>query len=549
MKLKWIIVVLCGLAMAVFLYLFFRKSADFEPLIKDKLMQLVAKASDGLYILKVDRIEIDVLHSSVTAVNVSLTPDSARMLVLDSNYLLPNDIFSGTLNSLLITGISAKDFIGAKDIILTEIFMDNPDITITHKKRNYNRPDTGNFYSRIAPGNESYALKMLSLQNIRLTHINLDKKNQVSRLKNLTALFMDIKIDSSTVRDSTRFLFANEAEMVLKNYSTTTADKRYNFTIDSIALNPRQGTMHAKNIRFKPIGSKADFSAKTKFMQDRFDILFKESRFININWWSLIGNEAMLADSLHIKGGFINVYNDRSLPSAGKSKVGNYPHQLLKKIDFPVNMKFMSLRNIDVSYEEFNPASGKSGKVDFNQTDGEIRNITNMPEQIAIAGGMSVHAKTKFMNEAALDVVFNFNLAHAGKGVFSVDATMGPMDGKNLNSATEGLALVKVEDLRLDKLKAHITGSDTKANGTVLFAYRDLKITALKNDKEEPGKLKKKGLVTSIANTFIISKANPSEGKPERQYAVAQQRDTERSFFNLIWQCIKQGIIETVKGK
>ena len=66
-------------------------------------------------------------------------------------------------------------------------------------------------------------------------------------------------------------------------------------------------------------------------------------------------------------------------------------------------------------------------------------------------------------------------------------STYGSVKRKDLNKVTEGLALMSVDDLKIDKLKVNINGSNTRANGTFLFAYHDLKITALKKNQEENG--------------------------------------------------------------
>jgi len=546
-KLKWSILILAVIAGAAFLYLRYRKSNDFDGLIKEKLTSLVHKASNGLYKLSMEDIEIDLLKSTITANNVLLVHDSIRMLVLDKYQELPDDIFKVTLKKLVIKGISPQDFINSNNIKLSQIMMDSPDVVITHQKRNYNRKDTGSVYNRIATKNETYELKNLLLQNIRLSYKNVDKKNQLTVLQNLTAVLDDIKIDATTARDTSRFFFAKDAVIYLKKYATITPNKLYHFSIDSIALNPRMKSMQAKSIRLLPMGSKDDFSDKVPYLKDRFDVDINDVNINNINWWGLLSNDGFFGDNMNLTGGFIKVYNDRRLPISGISKVGNYPHQLLMALDFPVKMDQISINNVDISYEEFNPASDISGILEFKNTSGTIKNITNIPDQIAANMWMQVTANTKVMNEGNLNAVFNFDLSRAGGGYFTADATLGSMDGKKLNRASKGLGLVEIEDLVIDKLETHINGNNDNANGTVLFAYHDLKIAALKNEAE--GKLKKRALLSFIANNFVVKSNSPQKGKAIKQQMVTYKRDTNRSFFNLIWQTMAEGIVLTAKGK
>jgi hypothetical protein len=552
MRWKWVVVAVMLLIIsgaAIYFYLRVNKSSDFEGLIKTKLADLVRKGSDGLYVISMDEIEIDVLNSTVIAQNVVLKVDSARLKMLDELKMLPDDIYEVAVKAVVIKGISPQDFLNTTHLSLTQVFMDAPDLRISHRKRSYNKKDSSDLYSRIAGINESYEIKNVTLQNIRLTHKDLSKNNQVSLLQNLTAVLDDIRLDKETARDSSRFLFAKDASVYLKEYSVFTPDKLYRFTVDSVTLKPMMGLMSANNIRLSPQGNKDEFSKKLKVLKDRFDIRIQKASVKNINWWSLISNEGLIGENMTLTGGYISVYDDRRLPPPA-SKLGKYPHQLLMKIKFPVRMNSITLNNIDVSYEEFNPVADRTGSVTFNNTSGELKNVTNIPEAVTANPLMTVTANTSFMNEGKLHASFVFNLSKSAAGVFSVDATMGPMDGTKINKAVYGLAMVEIEKMQIDKLETHLTGTNTKASGTVKFAYHDLKITALKKDNKEDGKLKKRKLLSFIANTFVVKNSSPAkDGDIVKMQTVSFDRDAQKSFFNLIWQTIAKGIVLTARGK
>lgn len=548
-RLAWVAGGIIAIIAVLFIYLHTRKSDDFESLIKTKLTGMVARATDSLYVLSIDNIQIDVLKSTVTANGVQLQVDSSRMKVLDAREMLPDDIYNLKLRKLLITGISAVDLINAEKLSLGKIILDTPDVIITHQKRSYNRKDTGSLYDRIALENESYKVEELRLQNIRLTHNNLGKQSHKSVLENLSAYFYNIELSPETVHDSTRILFAKDASVYLSNYSSFTKDKMYHFTVDSLALTPGNGIMRLQNIRLKPVGTKAEFTSKLPYMKDMFDLSFKEGYLKNIDWWSLIGNDGFYGDSVHLTGGFIKVYDDRRLPASPESKVGNYPHQMLMKIDFPIHVRGIALEDIFVSYEEVNPKVDRSGVIEFNHTSGTLKNVTNIPEVYAKNGDMEVTAHTLFMNAGKLDAVFHFNLPKHESGVFSVNANLGTMDGKKLNDALKFLALVRVDDLTIDHLKMQVDGNNNRAKATVEFAYHDLKISALKQDADDD-KLKKRGLLSFIANTFVIKDSSPKrKGDPVSVQHTTYERDPLRSFFNLVWQSIAKGVVLTARGK
>jgi hypothetical protein len=93
------------------LYLKFRSSTDFEPLIKEKLQQLVKDGSNGLYKLDVERINVDILEEQIIVLNASLNIDSARLIQLDQQQQAPNDVYKIAFKNLVIEGIGPDDLL------------------------------------------------------------------------------------------------------------------------------------------------------------------------------------------------------------------------------------------------------------------------------------------------------------------------------------------------------------------------------------------------------------------------------------------------------
>jgi hypothetical protein len=210
----------------------------------------------------------------------------------------------------------------------------------------------------------------------------------------------------------------------------------------------------------------------------------------------------------------------------------------------PVNIRQLNIKDLLVKYEEVNPVSNQAGIVAFHNCRGQIKNITNISTAIDRDPIMTAHAETAFINEGALRADFSFNLARASNGNFKVTANLGSMNGSHFNKATEALAMVKIEEMQLDKMEATVTGDDHVGNGSISFQYHDLKIAALKKDND--GDLKKKGIVSFIANSFVVKRDGAT---PPKTYQTQYDRDPYRSFFNTVWQPISMGIIQAVKGK
>lgn len=541
-------ITIISLSLSAYLYLHFRKSKDFEPLIKKKLAEMVFNASKGLYHLELEKTEIDVTNASITVNKVVLSPDSSGMAALEKSKQLPDNIYTISLHQLYVKGLTPLDLLNGKQIDIKTIILDSPDIQIYHKKRNFGVSQKGNLYAGITKNNQSWKLGNLLLKNIHLRVTNADRQNKITTFKNLTASFTDILIDSSTKNDSTRFLYARQSVVLLKGYESISANKLYKFSIDSVALQPQEASLQVYKVRLQPFESKEKFNNKLLYSKDRYELYCKYMLVKHINWWALLEGEGIHCKEINATGGYIDVFKDRRPPSSKKNKIGNYPQQLLMKVNLPVEVQKMTIADVKVTYGELNPASGKPGYVELDKVNSIVENITNIPEVIAQSGQLRVNAVSRLMNEGELKARFVFNLKKAAGGLFTVDASIGSMDGTRLNTAAVGMGLLKIKSLQIDKLEIHIAGSNTEANGKVLFTYHDLSIEALK--KEEDGGIKKQGLKSFIANNFIIRKSNPQKkGEKVTSKVVHFNRDVQKSFFNLIWKTMSQGVLQTAKGK
>ncbi|RYG28909.1 MAG: hypothetical protein EOO01_39030 [Chitinophagaceae bacterium] len=87
-----------------------------------------------------------------------------------------------------------------------------------------------------------------------------------------------------------------------------------------------------------------------------------------------------------------------------------------------------------------------------------------------------------------------------------------------------------------------MSGDNYKAGGDLIMLYDGLKVSTLKMEDDNKG-YKRKGLVSLLANAIVKNK-NPSGGET-RTAKMNNDRNTNRSFFNLLWKSIFTGVKET----
>lgn len=525
------------------LYFKFRKLDDFEPQIKAKLQKVVHDASGGLYNLEVEKINADVVNSRIILSNVRISYDSLVYKQIRDAKDAPADVFDITLSSLAIDGLTPADLIKKRDIRLNILMLEKPSVHVYHHHLDYERPKKStNVSALIEKEIGSFGLNDLSLKDVDFVYHNQGSKVQTT-LSNLDVSLKNILINEETERDTSRFLYAKDATLSLKNFTHKTADSLYTYIFDSITVFAARSELKVQSLKVQPRISKANYAKVMKARQDRYDISMNNLVLEDVAWWTLLAGDGFYAGKATVTGGDLEVYSDRTIP-LGKSKKVRYPHQQLFASDAAIGIKDIKLRNVDVTFIERSPETMQRGEITFNNTSASISNVTNIPSWIARNGMMNIDADTRFMNEGRLKAGFKFNLKQQKEGVFSVYADLGPMSGLTLNRATKPLAAVEIKSAKISRLRVDINGNYKDSRGKVLLTYQDLKVDVLK--KTDDGTLKKRGLITFIANNFKIHESNPKKGEKAEAIDAYYQRPPEKSFFTLIWKTILEGVKESV---
>ena len=329
---------------------------DLRPLMIAKLQQIVKTGSDGLYNLSIEKLEPDILQSTVNIFNLKLIPDSIAYKKLDSLKKAPDDVFKFSFNTLRITGINVDDFLHTDKINLDSIFVTVPFIEVYHRSRPYNqagreRENAATLYQNLESQLKHLKINKIIVQHGSFTNKNLSFKNNTQKFNDVNINISDLLFDSSTQFDKTRFLFSKQVNLSCKNYLARTPDSLYFFKAGSVSVDAVKHTITGRQVELQPRYSKTEFEKKLKFVDDRFEIRMPQVVFTDIDWWALINNEYFSSVEAHIYNATVHDYVDRSLPADPNHKLDNFPQQLLMRIPIKVNVANLKLHNLNMAYE------------------------------------------------------------------------------------------------------------------------------------------------------------------------------------------------------
>ncbi|MET4080576.1 hypothetical protein ABIB40_000520 [Pedobacter sp. UYP30] len=524
-------------------------SAKWKPLLTEKIKDGVYKGSHHLYIINFDKINLNLITGSLALHNVTLMPDTAVYDSLKVAKLAPANVFEIKLEKLQLTRISILKAYFDRKLDLSEIALKNPSIKMTHNKVP-KKPDSvkndSTLYQKIAKTLKSIHVGKIAIKDADFDYTNkAEPNNSSTSLKHVDINVDDFLLDSLSGQDSTRFFYTKDIGFQLLDYKSVSKDKMYTMKVDSIFGSTKSKEITISNFKMIPMFKELAFARKYKVQKDRYDLTFGRIQLKGVDFLGLSSDQKIMVKKVSLNHSKVYVFMSReSPPPPGLDKAKNFPHIALKKLKTPIKIDTIKIKDLDVTYSEYNPASKKIGSVSFKNSYGSILNVTNDSLMLEKNNHAVADLNTSLMGTSKLNLKINFNLT-ANDGAFSYSGSMGKFNMQGLNSLSVALGLVKIESGEVDKIYFDAKGNTESASGSLNMRYHNLKVELLSDNIDGKG-TEKKGFLSFLANNLLVIDKNPKDGEAARTATMSNARIPSASFFNLMWKTVFVGIKDIV---
>ncbi|MFN0255306.1 AsmA family protein [Pedobacter ureilyticus] len=543
-KLKWILGILFFLVLIIFLASWY-VSGKIKPIVQQELGAIVNKATNGLYDIHFDKVNVNPLTGNASLTEVSLVPDTNVYQKLVAQKKAPNNLYVIKLQKLSIKKFHPFKIYFDKKLEIDLLLFDRPHITMVNKSFAFNedklpQPEKSP-YDYIKNIFTALHVKTIHFKNASFKYVNNNKvQPDVDTISNITITLKDWLIDSASAKDKSRFYLLKDAYIYLNNYTYATPDSMYYIKASQFEFSASAKKLNIKEFALQPRYAEQEFAKVNGYARDRYSLQLNNIDFHGVNLISYIKNREVLANEMNIANGVLSVFNDNSYPKLEQDKTGKFPHQLLQKIDIPITIKKVNLNQLDISYAEFDKESRQRGRISFNSTSGVITNVTNQYKNKKKNPIIEANLESYLMEQGKLNVGFKFNVM-APKADFSYQGQLLNMDGRQLNYITRPLAMVQIKSCLIRSLAFDIKANEDLASGKVAFTYNDLSLGLMKKHKGGE-RLKRLGLLSLLANAMVIYSDNPSEDGKFTEAPIHYKRKPTGSFFNFIWKTLFQGV-------
>jgi len=517
-------------------------NSHWSPILAKKVKEEVAISSGGLYTINFSSAELHVLRGSIVFYNVTLKPDTNVYNIKKQQHLAPNNLVELQIKRLTISHIHPLRLYFKKKLDIDEVIINDPQVNISYKLNHTKDTvlkDKRTLWQKLSKNLRSIHIGNIILGDIKFRYDDYSgNKVAISEFREMNVSAHDLLIDSTTQTDKSRLLYCKDIIAELNNYTFKTANGLYSGKVDHIKLSVPRSQLNIEGLTLKPINTDAFFAKSHK---DKFTMHLDSVQLNHFDFLSYHKYRIFNASSLVLHNGGIEIFGNPNHTRPQTDRVATFPNVGIFKINADMKIDTAFIKNINITYTEYNSKTDQTGSLLFSNTSGQLLNLTTNPTALQKNNITTVQLTSYFMNRGKFNLQMSFNLTDDDKS-FSYKGSLEAMDLKIVNSATMPLTMIKVTSGSLKQLDFDIHANKNKATGKITLLYNNAKVSLLKVDTVFD-KLKQRPFATLYANIFILKHNNPDvEGGKPRTCFVSYERESDVPFFKYVWQTLLSGI-------
>ncbi len=528
-----VLVLIAGATFQIFIHRYL------NPIVRERLEAIIVKGSDSLYTFDVGALDVSFWRRSLHFSGMHIRIDSNRYRILEQEDRLPPMTFDLNLPAGIVNGIGIRELLFKKEIDIGSIHFREANVQLARHFRKERKVDSAEvpLWKSIQPGIKSIRIGNATCDNLKMSYLNVDNDDKFRwQFDQCDVAFSGIRVDSASSYDSNRLLFAENIAINVKHIKMKTPDGMYNIAANQASYSSASRLMEFEDFSFHPAMSDRAFIRHYGYQHEIYKLNMPVIRLKNIFMPHWINHNALRADTIELISPKIAVSMDRNAKPNPHSKLGQYPHQLLQKAPFDINIRRLTAVDGTVTYTEKNNVNQLTGKLVFPSVRGYISNITNEPAAIKRSGTCVADVRSGVLNTGLLHAVFRFDL-DSKAGAFAVNADISRLNAPQLQPLIKAMTSTDLQSFNMHQLTYSINGNERTGTGNLRMRYDDMDI--LINQVEPDKSFDKKGLLSFFANRVVIFKENPNDDEGERKAQnIAVKREPTKSFFNFVWKTL-----------
>ncbi|MFD1768735.1 hypothetical protein [Sphingobacterium suaedae] len=540
---KWVGIAVAGMIVVLGVGSWYL-SANYKPLIKEKLAARIASSTDSLYRLHYDDLTINLLSGTVVIKNAELVSDSLRYQAMVKAKTAPEQRVNIQLHELTIENINLWRLIVHNDLRIRRLAVDTLALGLLNEPHSFAPVDTPSAsLARRLQG----TLKALSIAKIEVNqlHVHLSKiengRTQTVRAKNSCFQARDFLVTEQAERDTNRFFYTRGIELTIPNFSYQIPESVYQINFEKLHVDTE-----SKQALFSKIKLHSRISEEAYFRQDTenkalISLAWDTLHLKHIDFHALSKEGRLHVAHVDLKHGHASFKKDKRYQKDNVSKIGQAPHQHIMKLKPRIRFDRIFVSDVAVIYRQMSKKHQAEGAISFQDATGTITNLTNDTAQLKKDRYMRADLRAAIMGTGPLHARFGFDmLSTAGHHTYS--GSLGKMQAPAFNSILRPLLNFEIASGNIRSIRFDMQGTDYKNWGELRFDYDHLKISVFRAPAKRSNR-SKKGILSFLVNQMLVHDSNPDANEHYHIGRVQHTRVPEYSHFKTIWKSLFEGIV------
>lgn len=484
-----------------------------------QLPEIISNKNNSSYHITYKDLDVSLWSGNIDASELVIVP---KAVLKDT--LQKAGIYS-KIKSLQIKKFKAWDLIFKDKIRARSITINSPEVVI-YKKNEKAINNSKSLRSQVVdPFREIIVVSDIYVKEGRLKMVYVKNNKDILSAGNINLQLEGIVITDETLKNKIPFSYQK---------SSINCDNLY-YCIDPFyhleaALFQKEGNqVEISKLALLPTYGRKSFVKRLEKEKDLYTVTIDSTTINNLQWGFENDQFFMNANAIHLDQLSANIYRSKTPPDDLKKKW--LYNKLLRDLKFPLKVDTLTMRNSLVVYEEEVEPERGPGKLSLSQFNLTATNIQSGFGQKKLPD-TKIKINCRFMNTSPLKVDWTLNVMDRSDG-FKIRGSVNNLNAEKLYPFAKPYMNASITGT-LDEIHFNFSGNDDFMKGDFALKYHDMKVTFYRKNKPE----KKNKLKSFIANLLI---KNDSDNQ-NKTTAVEVKRIPEKSFYNLLWRSIAEGL-------
>jgi len=504
-----------------------------NPLLNNVLKKQVEKRLIGNFAYEYDTIMVDVFKRSVTLKNVKWR------FPKDSSHVK----HKGTVKVFSVEGVSLFSFSG--DLGIKSILVDEPTFStqiqvnkFLNSKDDTSRLKQFNFYSLIDQKLNSLEVDKIKVSNADAQWYSPDFKKVWREVKDGHLLVEDFKIDSATAAQNNGLFGLSNFDLHFKKASLFLPDSLHSIELGYTDINYPKKSISIDSLRLKPLIRNEQLARQFYYEKTSIDLLLPKITFEELDFDQLFEEQSISISKLTLTEMELLAFKDKNAVEPTDYKP--LPQKLLRQLSKSITLDSLIINNASIAYHQKDKSSDEIGKVNFEEINGSIANITNDSMRLSKNAKAVFKFSTLLFDKSNLSAEIEFQLDD-DNSQHKITGSLAPIELKEANQIITPLQAFLIKDGQTKDLAFNFWLNNEEAQGDLKFLYNNLKVQKLDAKTLQKGKLDNK-LISFVANSFVVRNSNPDWKGDEKKGEINFKRNKQKSIFHFWWQAILTGL-------